>query len=555
MREIEIRGRSEGSNPGPVLYRGKAETRKAFLEELVAQGKSLAGADLRKADLSFAELEGADFTGAMLDGSCFRGAHLKDATFRGASAIATRFDGADVQRGRFEAADLSRAEFGGSLLTWSNFRGARLDDADFTRAAASSVVFTRASASGAKFRNATMRNADFGSARLVRADFRGTDLTSSLPIDTEHLPDRTRLAVVVGCLYDQETKIDGSLPKMRYDQMANSLARALMWGTSTFALMGLMSHVPEVTDWNSLQSAVGSGFGIVAIATAVSFLKEGVVGWVQDKTKEFLQSAQLKVRAAAEELARRGANWKTLGVAVAKERDIAPLRRALAATVGPAKAEGTFSLLRAFRSDVGVVIVCDRRHLAMALGAIAANHGRGYPVERDLTLLRCPPPEDGSPVCLRFLRDGRLTAIWHRERDRMQAVVYGVDGAPEESSRNDLHHLPEGARSADEVIAGFEGSLLREHGMSGFEYPHGTHYTHSGVDGTLIVHRISDRRLDNPLGPAIVMADGRERYFRNGRELGGGLPAPRPRKRSKRLNEHKTLEQESSDLLASARPG
>src|SRR3546814_20771962 len=210
----------------------------------------------------------------MLDGACFRGASIRCANFRGSSAVGARFDGANVAHGRFEAADVSRADFGGALLTYSNFRGARLDEADFTRSAASSVVFTHVSASRTTFQKATMRNADFGSSRVVRADFSGADLTSSLPIDAEHLPDRSRLAVIVGCLYDDETKIDRSLPGMRHDRTTNRIVRALMWGTSTFALMALMSHVPDVSDFATLQSAIGPGFGIVAIATAASLLQE-----------------------------------------------------------------------------------------------------------------------------------------------------------------------------------------------------------------------------------------------------------------------------------------
>src|SRR3546814_4393136 len=129
---------------------------------------------------------------------------------------------------------------------------------------------------------------------------------------------------------------------MRHDRTTNRIVRALMWGTSTFALMAVMSHVPDVSDFATLQSAVGPGFGIVAIATAASFLKESAVGWMQDKAKDGLQATQLKIRQAVEELARRGANWKALAVAVARERDIGPIRRALAATAGIANTTGIF---------------------------------------------------------------------------------------------------------------------------------------------------------------------------------------------------------------------
>src|SRR3546814_17679723 len=84
----------------PILYSGRARSRIAFLVELVSKGKSLAGADLRNADLSFIELNWVDFSDAMLDGACFRGASIRCANFRGSSAVGARFDGANVAPGR-----------------------------------------------------------------------------------------------------------------------------------------------------------------------------------------------------------------------------------------------------------------------------------------------------------------------------------------------------------------------------------------------------------------------------------------------------------------------
>src|SRR3546814_2306390 len=62
MRDIEIKGRAVDGGVAPILYSGRARSRIAFLQELVSKGKSLAGADLRNADLSFIELNCVDFS-------------------------------------------------------------------------------------------------------------------------------------------------------------------------------------------------------------------------------------------------------------------------------------------------------------------------------------------------------------------------------------------------------------------------------------------------------------------------------------------------------------
>src|SRR3546814_9366350 len=102
-----------------------------------------------------------------------------------------------------------------------------------------------------------MRNADFGSSRVVRADFSGADLTSSLPIDAEHLPDRSRLAVIVGCLYDDVTKTDRSLPGMRHDRTTNRLVRALMRSEETPSeLQSLQRNPYAVFFWKNHKKTI-----------------------------------------------------------------------------------------------------------------------------------------------------------------------------------------------------------------------------------------------------------------------------------------------------------
>ena len=64
----------------------------------------------------------------------------------------------------------------------------------------------------------------------------------------------------------------------------------------------------------------------------------------------------------------------------------------------------------------------------------------------------------------------------------------------------------------------FQQALLEDHGID-LPYPSESHELRAGQDGSIIVIRSSDRRPDNPDGPALVMIDGTERVFRNGAEV------------------------------------
>jgi Pentapeptide repeats (8 copies) len=65
------------------------------LEEAVASGAYLSGADLRGAYLSDADLGGADLSGAYLSGADLRGAYLSDAYLGGAYLLGAYLRGAD----------------------------------------------------------------------------------------------------------------------------------------------------------------------------------------------------------------------------------------------------------------------------------------------------------------------------------------------------------------------------------------------------------------------------------------------------------------------------
>jgi uncharacterized protein YjbI with pentapeptide repeats len=113
---------------------------------------SLAGRDLRGADLSNASLLGFDFRGADLRGADLSGAQMEEADLSGA-----QMEGAFFFRAQMEGADLSFSQMEGADLSFSQMEGANL---------------SRARMEGADLRGAQMEGADLTSAQMERADWR-----------------------------------------------------------------------------------------------------------------------------------------------------------------------------------------------------------------------------------------------------------------------------------------------------------------------------------------------------------------------------------------------
>ena len=80
-KKFEIKNRFTGD----VIYQSLKTTYIDVVEEAVAEGANLEGADLEGANLEGADLEGADLRGADLEDADLRGANLRDADLRGAN--------------------------------------------------------------------------------------------------------------------------------------------------------------------------------------------------------------------------------------------------------------------------------------------------------------------------------------------------------------------------------------------------------------------------------------------------------------------------------------
>ncbi|MFH8492290.1 pentapeptide repeat-containing protein [Streptomyces longisporoflavus] len=124
----------------------------------------LAGADLRRADLTEGALEGVNLAGANLSGATLTAAHLSSATLCGAI-----LDRSELMWALLDEADLSGAWLGGARLIEANLWHANLDGAVLRDA-----VLLHANLEGASLAKANLQR-----TMLHRADLTGATLTGA----------------------------------------------------------------------------------------------------------------------------------------------------------------------------------------------------------------------------------------------------------------------------------------------------------------------------------------------------------------------------------------
>lgn len=530
MKKWEIKDRR-----GVVLYQGEAPTKREFLEDLFRNEVSFAGADMRRFDLSGMFIEHIDLDGADLTGADLRGAHLEEASLKGAILKNAKLQGARLERAYLQSADLTGANLAGSRATYANFRGATLNEADLTSMSGSSTVFSRVRAKNAKFIGAGLVNSDFGNSEILSCDFSGADLGHRMFGEKDerisndlarHLPNRSRYAVVVGCDFDKESNLPETVPAFRRDRRTGKLAEFGLWSATTLGMIAIGTQVPvDFLAETALSSRLGTGSGFIVSIGAVYLLKEKIGGWLEDgftgSMKKVVQGAQQGINA----LHRWGAHRKDIVAAIASRGADDMLKQALTATGQEAAAQGALGRFKSFFTDLGQVILCNRTHLSLALGALSSNRQRNYKLRDNIVLVRADTDKDSpAPNVMGFLKDGRTTATWKTGDNSLTLLYDGEDelvGAWNEKGEaldyRDID-LPECAAHGLTAVSAFERQILDDNGLEEFIYPDKTHHLHSGRDGTIFVHRTKDRRLDNPEdgAPALIQTDNTGLQVKNG---------------------------------------
>lgn len=269
--------------------------------------------------------------------------------------------------------------------------------------------------------------------------------------------------------------------------------------------------------------------GIVAVVGAIQLVNHAAGDWAREKAGEALTAMASKVREIMKEVDLQGARRIELVCAMTRGRTVAPLRMALASKADEAARHGFWPRFRSFFGDLGHVIVCDRRHLALALGTLAMHAENAIELRDDISIVRCDGPHgrgtEGFPCAMRFFRDGRSSAVWPMGDDGHAVVRYGRDGGFESCATEAGQAvdpaavgLPEAAMGRLPAVLAMEAVALRDHGLAAFDYDREHHTLRDGRDGSILVYRRSDRVLSNPVKgqPAIVCLDGTSIRMVNG---------------------------------------
>lgn len=150
-----------------------------------------------------------------------------------------------------------------------------------------------------------------------------------------------------------------------------------------------------------------------------------------------------------------------------------------------------------------------------------------------VTIVRTAAHDDNAndvPTVIHMLK-GRLWATWFSPSGSVDKVVGFDEGGKAFSLRTNCGLTVDPARlvgipRSDRIIDGFKRDVLSRLNGSDFdvhswkkcvEFPRETHCLHAGERGAILVKRMSDGLVDNPIGPA-ALRNGREVWFENGRE-------------------------------------
>lgn len=522
---------------GTLMHEGKASSLKAFVEQCTRSGKSLKKANLKGLDLMHLDLRRGDFTGACLDGAKIRGCKLDGAVFTGASMRGVAASGVDGVSAVFTDVDFSPFEFErpyddgrvnpdgspvsrkvrvttdfiGAILTYARFDGAKEIEVDFSQAGMSSSSHVGAVCQKSNYKDTTLHNVDWVDARLVGNVFDGANMTPRMRnVSPEHLPDRTRNAVIVGNSY-QGTEFGSGNRGFVMDAFAVGKIRLATLGLVTTGLFVATAAIPFDLE-STLSTVIGKTATFVLAASAITWIKTPVEDFFKDKAIGFLAGSAIKVRSAISEMWKRGKSIASLSVALMTRDHADQVEKVLKSRHG-----GFFERITAAAKGEYDVVVCDRAHLAEALSRISEmmNNRTGH--RQSVILVRMGDADAAVPRAIVVNGDGGLEALWdqdnnghivHKAWDDAK-IPYGDPGlvGPQRFMAPFNSHIP--------VVSKFVEAILAEHGLEDFKIRHATHMIRQGRDGSIVVVRQSDGRLDNRGAPTIVTPDDRKMYFRN----------------------------------------
>jgi hypothetical protein len=542
MRAFPLKKFTISARDGTEIHAGTARNWGDYLEGLVKGGVSLAGADLAGASLARLSLDGADLRGACLDGADLTGASLCTARLDAASMRGVVADGLRARNAILSNVDLGplpaatgpakASRLLGADLNAAVLRRARLDGADLSNANCRATKFLAVRASGTNLSGADLSSAEFAMSRFSGCDLTGADLSSRSGAPGYSLPDRTEGVVAFDNTY-AGAKLDVGVRTFVRDRLAGRIMRRASFGVSALAITALAGLVPEEVIQHAAGAVAGNlpagalghlvGGGLVLVATVklAALAREKV----EELAGEYLGRRVMRgLRAAksyASEAVRRGADAANLVAALAVGPGSAIVARSLKATSAEAAAAGVAAGFAEVLAGRVRVLLCDRRHLALALARLHTEQTRGSHLQRDLVLVREAEPDaaDDAPLSYRIGADGSTAAVWG-PASRPRSASWNPDGKPLSALG-----FPQGAPSSHAAKAAFEAALWKDHGLRR-PYVTGSHQLAAGRDGSIQFVHEKTGQLNNPRGPAYLAVDGSEMHFRRGEPVPAPAPAP-----------------------------
>lgn len=506
---------------GNLMYEGKAKSRKAFIGELVKEGKSLARADLQGADLTSLNLDHGIFNGANLDGCDLRGTRAKRGSFVGASMRGIVGMGFMAKHGNFKGVQFGSynhpyigsvpTRLDGAILQNCNFDDANCQNTNFTWTGMSNSTFVNATVRGCNFYKSYLHNVEWGRATVENSNFGEARMTPTFDtLNRQHIPDRTIDARVIGNSY-RKTQIGQGNAAFRNDSIWGHSMKAAYGGTATLALAAVGTYVPMEIDFSFVREVVGNaGWGFVGIASALILMKDRIEDYFKDGFFHIAGNTTMKVRAAIQEMSDRGVAVKNISVAVAIGVGGAALKSALA------KENTRFATFAANLTGSIDIIIADRKNLARALHRISDTINGNKPRNQDIVVTRLGKNivDARVPASMIFRRDGTIEAVWSLGGGKTQKTKWDIAGVPIIENGN---AMPQGPHNEHTIILKkFADAILLDTNVLNFDFDPQSHVIHQGLDGSVVVTDRHTGKLDNIWGPAIITPNDECLYFRQG---------------------------------------
>ncbi len=465
------------------------------------------GSDFTNANLSHCEVDGSTFTRCLFDDTSMSG--MK-------SERQTKFNGAIFRNG---------TDMYDTNLVAPNFRAAQMNKVFARKSVWKNPVLSRVVATEVDLSHSKIKDGDWGRALITKSDFENATIFDGLeyevnraldncvePITSKSLPNRMRGAIFVGNKVNDQTRITRENGKLiKFDRFMNIMGRT----TSSMAITSALA-VADVFLGIGFLSGIENSLSLknwIMVACAVDILKNGLYDPISSKVKGKLNDWFIATRKTQLELLSRSYQKVRHLVMIGKRSSMGPLIKGLEA-VKRQRPKNKIAWLTKYVVDGDqTVVVCDQRHLAEALAHISSNRRRGYKIHETITLARANPEEacSGIPSVVSFNKDGTTTLTWHYANEVTYGAVYDHDGELVEQidisegrvipkEEGVLPHVGDLFSKIDE----FEKQIIKEGKLEGFAYDKESCYVVAGKDGTILVHKIEDRKLHNNVGPAIV---------------------------------------------------